>query len=49
MAENNEFFCAECAAKFKTQEELDGHNSDIHKKQMGGRQQTEQQPQKRTA
>ena len=49
MAENNDFFCAECAVKFKTQEELDGHNSDIHKKQIGAQPQTEQAPQKRTA
>ena len=49
MAESQEIFCAECGVKFKTQEELDGHNSDIHKKQVGAQPQTEQEPQKRTA
>lgn len=47
MAEKKDFSCPECAAEFKTQEELDGHNKTIHKKTET--QPEAQQPQKRTA
>ncbi len=49
MPEKKDFSCPECAAEFKTQAELDGHNKTIHKKQTDTQQQTKRPPQKRTA
>ena len=49
MADKKDFSCPECAAEFRTQEELDGHNNKVHSKQGSTQQQTQKPPQKRTA
>lgn len=48
MPESKAFTCAECAAEFKSKEELDGHNRTIHKK-AETQSQAQKPPQKRTA
>jgi hypothetical protein len=48
MPETKPFTCAECAAEFKSQEELDGHNRTIHQKAEISSQ-AQKPPQKRTA